>query len=390
MRYTVSSLKIDYMMRKIKVLYCMETIGFGGVEQRRLLLSRNCPAEYELKICCTQAIGDLPKLIKNEDVSIYEVGVLDSIFDIDKYKKVLNIIEEYQPDIIHGAVFEGVALAAICGRLKKVPIVVLEETSDPQNRSKKADILVKLFSLFCDRFIGVSQATTEYLARRSYVSQRKLLCIDNGVSPAHDFSENEIKIFRKSLDYDDDDVVVGTVCRLLDEHKKVSDLIKAFSVLQICNSKLKLLIVGGGFDERLLKALVCELGLSKKVYFSGYQEDANPYFSIMDVFALTSQYEAFGLVVAEAMMYGLPTIVTSVGGMKLVVDDNVTGLHCEQGNVSDIANKLGRLVESKELRRVFGKAGFEKAQIQYSEKVYTDKVFSLYADLLQEKGIVTA
>ena len=167
------------MPKKIKILHIQETMASGGVERLRLSLARFLDKEkFDQKFVCTNASGNISDEIRAEGFEVIPIGRFKSPFDWKQHKKIQKIIEEYQPDIIHGAVFEGVTMAAINGWLKKVPIIIIEETSDPQNRSWKGNFLMKLFSFVSDKVIGVSEGVTEeYLIGKLGLSDKKVITI---------------------------------------------------------------------------------------------------------------------------------------------------------------------------------------------------------------------
>ena len=130
----------------IRVLHIQETMGSGGVERLRLSLSKLLDKDkYELKIICTHTGGSIKEEIEKEGTEVIAIGQFKGIFDYKKHREVQKIINTFQPHIIHGAVFEGVTMAAINGYIKKVPVILLEETSDPKNRSWKGNLLMKFF-----------------------------------------------------------------------------------------------------------------------------------------------------------------------------------------------------------------------------------------------------
>src|SRR5690606_6179212 len=172
-------------------------------------------------------------------------------FDWKQHKKIQKIIEDYQPDIIHGAVFEGVTMAAVNGWLKKVPIIILEETSDPQNRSWKGNMLMKVFSRLADKVIGVSEGVTkEYLIGKLGISDKKAIAINNGVALPRKVSILELEKVKKEFGISENDFVIGSVGRMLqDSHKRFSDLIKAFAEFSKGKKNAKLLLVGDGSEK---------------------------------------------------------------------------------------------------------------------------------------------
>ena len=93
----------------IKVLNIIETISSGGVERRRLSMAKLLDkSQFELKIICTNIYGDFANEIRREGVEVIEIGPLKSFLDFKQHQKVMKIIADFKPHIIHGAIFEGV------------------------------------------------------------------------------------------------------------------------------------------------------------------------------------------------------------------------------------------------------------------------------------------
>jgi len=93
----------------------------------------------------------------------------------------------------------------------------------------------------------------------------------------------------------------------------------------------------------------------------------------------SSCFEGFPVTLAEAMQYGKPVISSRIGGLPEIVDDGVTGLLFESGNVDDLADKIGRLWSDPELCRRMGLAGREKALREYSSARYYERLIHVYA-----------
>lgn len=373
---------------KIKILHIQETIGSGGVERRRLSLAKHLDKDkFDQKFVCTFATGNIPEDIEAEGFEVIPIGELKSPFDWKQHQKVQKIIKDYKPDIIHGAVFEGVTMAAINGWWKKLPVIILEETSDPQNRSWKGNLMMKLFSKVADKVIGVSEGVTkEYLIGKLGLPSQKAVTINNGVALPRKISNAELAETKKIWGIQEDGFVIGSVGRMLqDSHKRFSDLIKAFSQFAKGKDEVKLLLVGDGPEKESYEILVNELAISDKVIFAGYQSDVTLLYKMMDVFSLVSAREAFGLVLAEAMLNKLPVVATKIGGMKYIVDGNKTGFLVNPFHIDEIAEKLEILYQKPMLRQEMGEKGFEKAMIEYSEKSYVQRVEELYNNLINKK-----
>lgn len=341
-----------------------------------------------MKIICTKERGPIADQIRSNGVEVFTIGEFRSILDWKQHRKVRQIIREYRPHIIHGAVFEGVTMAAVNGFRERVPIIILEETSDPQNRSWKGHILMRFLCSLADHIIGVSPAATDYLINKIRVRSDKVILINNGVALPRVIHEDEKQKALSNLGISSEDVVIGSTGRMLDDnHKRFSDLIQAFSILVHQGFSVKLLLVGDGPERKNYEQLASDLGISDYVVFTGYQSDTALYYSMFDVFALVSGYEAFGLVLAEAMLQKLPVVATRVGGIPYIVDDQETGFLAEKANVDQIYRALEKLVVDKNLRLTMGKKGFVKAKECFTEERYVKDVFSLYQRLIKKKRV---
>lgn len=369
------------MENKIRILHVQETIGSGGVERRRLSLAKHLDKTiFDQKFICTNAAGNIPEEIRAEGFEVIPIGILKSPFHWDQHRKVQKIIDDYQPDIVHGAVFEGVTMAALNGWIKRVPVIIIEETSYPLNRTWRGNLLMKCFSLLSDKVIGVSPAVTmDYLLEKLKVPKNKVVLINNGVALPRNISEDEIHLEMKIRNIDENNFVIGSVGRMFqDENKRFSDLIKAFAKFSENKNDVKLLLIGEGRERALYENLTRSLHIENKVIFAGYQSDVALFYRMMNVFSLVSTSESFGLVLVEAMLAKLPVVATRVGGMKDIVNENETGILVTPGDIEEISSSFERLYQNQPLRIKMGEAGYNKAKEEYTETVYTKKISDLY------------
>jgi glycosyltransferase involved in cell wall biosynthesis len=94
-------------------------------------------------------------------------------------------------------------------------------------------------------------------------------------------------------------------------------------------------------------------------------------------------FEGCPLVVSEAMSHGLPVIASRIGGLPEFVDDGVTGLLFEPGNVAELTDKIRLLWNDPELCRRMGEAGRAKACRAYNEDVYYGNLMSIYNQAIE-------
>lgn len=94
-------------------------------------------------------------------------------------------------------------------------------------------------------------------------------------------------------------------------------------------------------------------------------------------------FETFGLTVAEAMAWGKPTICSAIGALTEIVDDGITGLLFEPGNVDDLADKIQYLWARPDACMQMGKAGRQKALREYSPEKYYERLMAVYRKAIE-------
>lgn len=146
--------------------------------------------------------------------------------------------------------------------------------------------------------------------------------------------------------------------------KGLHHLVEAFSGMGTCRAVLHL--VGRKEDPEYfanLMRVVREHNAEDRIIFHGQVSDdelAHLYASA-DIFVFPSLWEGFGIVLLEAMSYGLPIIATDVAAIPELVKDGENGLLVEPGDVDGLAAAISRLVGDKGLRERMGERGREIA-----------------------------
>lgn len=112
-----------------------------------------------------------------------------------------------------------------------------------------------------------------------------------------------------------------------------------------------------------------------------YGYEKNKYFREADIFILPTNFEAFPLVLLEAMEFSLPIISTNEGAIPDIVDNNITGFVIEKNNIIDLENKIDILLNNSDLRKKFGKAGRVKFEKLYSSNIMEEKIYNTIMEI---------
>ena len=122
-----------------------------------------------------------------------------------------------------------------------------------------------------------------------------------------------------------------------------------------------LVFVGGGPTLEECKNLVTKLNLEKRIFFTGVRYDVQNYYSKAKVFIHSSELEGFGMVLLEAMKYGVPIVATnSKPGVPEILKNSEYGEICEVGDASGMAKSIFDMLSDEEKMRMYREKGTER------------------------------
>jgi glycosyltransferase involved in cell wall biosynthesis len=125
--------------------------------------------------------------------------------------------------------------------------------------------------------------------------------------------EHKTKL-RKSLGLDCDDLVIGTIGRV-DFQKNPEKFVEIAKNFVSINKKSKFLWIGKGSLKDKIMNLIDEYNLKNHVIFTGFVDDVELYFSIFDIFILTSRYEGLPITIIKALSLGIPVVSFKINGV---------------------------------------------------------------------------
>lgn len=197
------------------------------------------------------------------------------------------------------------------------------------------------------KLVALSERVKQELMRWYNVPEKDIVIIPNGFAPA-EFNISRCaglrETMRTNLGYGDGDKVIVLVANEL-ERKGFGPLMRAIAMLK--NPDLKLLVVGRVTGDAYHEEM-SRLGMSDRVRFAGPSSDVAAYYAAADVFALPTQYEAWGLVIIEAMACGLPALTSKLAGAAVAIQPGENGdLLDDPDNAEEIAARLKPLINGR-------------------------------------------
>lgn len=206
---------------------------------------------------------------------------------------------------------------------------------------------------------GNSQAVIDQLALEG-VGNEKLFLIYNGIELAEPVSKMHSTEWRRLHSISDESLLMVMVANLI-PYKGHHDLIQALGIIKkVLPEPWDLLCLGR--DDGIGKSLLEQskvLGVGKNIHFLGSRSDVPKFLMASDIGILCSHEEGFSNAVLECMAYGLPMVVTNVGGNSEAVLDGKNGYVVEAGNAEELACAILRLAQDPERKKI-GEAGRQR------------------------------
>lgn len=172
------------------------------------------------------------------------------------------------------------------------------------------------------------------------------------------------------------------------EAKGVWDLVEACRILKDKGRKFHCHFVGKWSDitkeEFQMKIQKFDLKDYISAYGGKYGEEKDVYFQHTDVLVFPTRNEAFGLVLLEAMEYGIACIATNEGGVPTVIDRDKTGYIVEKKNPMALAEKIEILMEQPALCKEMGRAGRKKFEQEFTLDQFEWKMTEILNDALAQ------
>jgi glycosyltransferase involved in cell wall biosynthesis len=295
-------------------------------------------------------------------------------------------------DVVHGTAFPY-AWPIACGwRLARrlgvpfmlTPFLHLGNPDDPHDPSRRAYLSPALLWLLraADRIFVQTELERSALVQEGIAPER-LVLLGMGVDAA-ECTCGQRDACRRQWSLNSDEVMIGHLANNSEEKGSV-DLLRAAERAWQKRQQFHLVLAGPEMPnfQRFWKTY----GSKDRVRRLGVvdEQQRRDFYAAIDVFALPSRSDSFGLVLLEAWANGLPNLCYRAGGVAEVVRHEADGLLVTCGDVEGLTQSLIRLAGDPELRRRLGAAGLERTQREFRWKSKLEKVRQVYEELAGNK-----
>lgn len=346
--------------KKIKLLFILRTIGFGGTERQVVELCRGINKDkFDITVVLFFHQEGFLLELKDTGVTV-EILAQKSTYKVVSIIRLIRLIKRENFDIIQTflpiANFIGGIAAKICSRAY---IIGSLRNANPFSWMDPFCVMDMIaLTLFSDFVIVNSEITRKYAIEKYGVSPKKIHIISNGKN-FQDYITQENLRLKANIGLNEHSVVVTTIGRVT-KQKGHRYLIEAANILiNQMDRDLTFLIVGKPEDaSRDIMYMIDKFALKNHVKMLGIRKDIPEILDISDIFALPSLWEGLANVLLEAMSAKLPIVATNIEANCEVIENNKTGILVPPKNSTAIADAIAELLGNKNEARKLGEAAY--------------------------------
>lgn len=313
-----------------KILHIITTAGVGGAELMLCrLLERNDPSHHQQAVLSLLTPHSLKERMERS-APLYTLDMRPPLPSLNNIRRLRQILQAYQPDLIQGWMYHGNLAATVGAQLMgfKGPVLwnVRHSLHDMRHEKPVSRLIIRLNAWLSRRsrvIIFNSLASIEQHQALGFPADRCVF-VPNGVDCDLNRPKPELRNeVRAELDIEASAPLIGMIARYHPQ-KDPGNLLKALTIVKERLPDVRLIIAGERFDhenEPVLTA-IAELDLVDRVQLLGRREDIPRLLAAIDVVALPSAWgEGFPNALGEAAAAGVPSVATDIGDAARVVGD---------------------------------------------------------------------
>lgn len=344
-------------MKRIKVLYIIDTLAIGGAEKSLVdiaILNSNVES-----IFITVYKGDgLVSLLKQNNIEVHQLN--NSFrYEFDTVvTQLLPLLDNIKPDIIHSTLFRSDIISRKLKKHSNIPLIssfvnntYLKERYNTLTLTGKlklfgCQLLDRWSAKKVDLFISNSATIMKTNSRALGINKNKVKVIYRGRSSEKFscISDIDVQALKTKLNIKNDVKILLNVSRLLDR-KGQMDLLNSFVEVIKEHPNTILLFAGEGAYRNILETAIEKLGLKYKVLLLGNVDNVPVLLKMADIFVFPSHYEGLPGALLEAMFAKKIIICSDIGENKECVSETES-VFFKTHNINEMAIKISMVLDN--------------------------------------------
>jgi glycosyltransferase involved in cell wall biosynthesis len=176
--------------------------------------------------------------------------------------------------------------------------------------------------------------------------------------------------------------VVGAVGRL-SEQKNPLAFVRLAARVHEKNPSVHFVWIGEGPLEKQSRQLAIELGVKSVLHFAGQRVDVPADLRALDVFVMTSRWEAFSLALLEAMACGLPTVSSNLPGIAEALTDGESGYLHPVDDLDGMSASVLKILADRELARRMGANARRRVEQDFTRAQMIETLMQVYRSVVK-------
>jgi glycosyltransferase involved in cell wall biosynthesis len=359
----------------MRIVIATPVLHVGGTEAHTLNLVRALRAEWpQVEVLCYyDSTPSMVAALERTGAKVTLLGLRRSDGLLRLFLALRQECRRRRPDVVHVQYIAPGLVPVLAARAAGVRTVFATVHQPGDRFGAWEKTLLKTAARACSAFFCVSKAVEASWFGDSALfddgapaRDRRHFTLYNGAAVADDARGSADAAGEKRRHGLQGRRTIGIVARLSRE-KGHAVLFEAVQAVAAQVPQAAVLVVGDGPEREALAAQARRLGIDKRIVWMGEREGAEvqQLYHAMDVVAVPSLFEGFGMSAAEAMAAGRPVVAANVGGLPELVDDE-SGWLVSPGDVSSLATALVALLQDADRANRMGQQGRLRAAERFS------------------------
>lgn len=333
-------------------------------------------------------VGELAKRLRGAGVRVLIVPSLTRDVslkdDLRAYVEIAYIIKKEHPNIIHVNSSKAGGISALSARLARGIRIIFTVHGLP-HQEQRARLARALFWLASYATVLLSSKTIALSKRQLlatpalFIRKQRLVCIPNGISTYEPLSRAQaraIMIAQKSALAQYNRWIVST--GELTANKGIDVLINAFEQIYNTTPDVALVLFNDGEEKETLLKQARDIGISERIFFLGFTENARELLCAADIFILPSRKEGLPFALLEAGMAKCPIIATTVGSIPELISTNKNGILVAPDDASELSVAIYGLLNNRQHAINLSKIFSKQVRENFSSQKMIDRTLALY------------
>jgi len=339
------------------VAHVITGLNTGGAEMMLAnILAHHQQSHFRPVVYCLAEQGPIADRIRALDVPVYSLAMRSGIPDPRAIRRLAHAFREEQAAVIQTWLYHADLIGGLAARLARIPVAwgIHNSTLHGNAAGRGLRLVIRacrwLSPVVPNAIVCVADSAKVAHVAMGYPS-RKMTVIPNGFDLTRFRPNPDVRRrIRAELELDGSAPVVLIAGRFvpLKNHRL---FVEAAGIVATQHPDAQFVMVGDGLgtSNRELAGWVDQTGHSSRFHLLGPQSDMPELLAAADLVALTSNTEAFPLVIGEAMASGVPCVCTDVGDARPLIGD--TGRIVPVGATVPFADALGELIAMPAAKR---------------------------------------